>query len=79
MPLPVSVTSVPPRSGPVHGATSLSTTRTSSNCTPDVVKSRPLLLTSTDTIPVADELLHTADAPLAADACTTVPLKRHCR
>ena len=80
MPVPASVTTVPPSSGPVHGSTSLTSTDTNSYCTPDDVKSSPLPLTSSATCPAAASvLLHTTAVLLTSDARTTLPLKRHCR
>ena len=77
---PVIVTSVPPCSGPLHGDTSRTTEDTYSYCTPDVVKSRPFVLTSTPTTPAADAVvLHTAVSSSTRDAISTVPLMRHCR
>ena len=59
-PEPAIVTTVPPSSGPVHGAIPLTTSDTCSYCTPSDVYSRPFVLTSTATYPRADRVeLHT--------------------
>ena len=70
---------MPPCSGPDHGDTSLSSTSDKRSCTPSDVKSRPFVLTSTDTTPGSDteELLHTMDVSLTHAARTDVVLKRH--
>ena len=78
-PQPAIVTTVPPSSGPVHGAISLTTSDTSSNCTPSDVYSRPFVLTSTGTYPLTERVeLHTKADSLTYTAATTVVLKRHC-
>ena len=45
------MSTVPPSSGPDHGASESITSETSSYCTPSDVYSRPLVLTSTDAYP----------------------------
>ena len=80
---PLSVTTVPPSTGPDHGDTPRSTTDTTSNCVPHAVYSRPLLLTSSDTTPpdaddAADDavVLHASADSLTYAAATSVPSMR---
>ena len=58
----------------------LSSTDTRSKRTPDALKSRPFVDTSTPTCPDDPAvLLHTSVSLLSSCARTTVLLKRHCR
>ena len=71
------VTTVPPSTGPDHGATPRTNNETNSKDAPLDVYSRPFVLTSTDTRPGADAVtLHSIIDSLAYAAGTMVPLKR---
>ena len=68
---PPMVSTVPPSSGPDHGATDRITSEISSYCTPsEVYSSRPLVLTSTDARP--DAAATRADSHTSADSLTYV-------
>ena len=74
---PDTVTSVPPSTGPDHGAIDRTTMHTTSSCTPDDVYSRPFVLTSTDASPDDDAVaLHASATSPAYAARTTVALNR---
>ena len=79
--MPDRDTNVPPVTGPLHGATPLTTLHTDSYCRPSDVKSAPFEVTSTDTYPAHDATLaHTSESPPASSSArTTVPFRRHCR
>ena len=71
------VTTVPPSTGPDHGATARTNNETNSKDAPLDVYSRPFVLTSTDTRPGADAVtLQSIIDSLAYAAGTMVPLKR---
>ena len=74
---PPSVSTVPPSSGPDHGASTSTTSETSSYCTPADVCSRPFVLTSTEATPAADAVvLHVSADSLTYAAATTVAFRR---
>ena len=76
--LPRTVTNVEPKSGPLHGCTSITRTVTRRKDTPSLLNSRPLLLTSTETSPALERVeLHTTAFSLNHRARRTTPPMRH--
>ena len=74
------MSTVPPVSGPAHGASASTTSSTSSKCTPSDVYSRPLVLSSSATYPAARARaveLHTSADSLTYAAGVTDAFQRH--